>query len=137
MANLLIIKQLAKQKGITLKTLATRVNLTEQGLHKAISANSTSIDTLERIAAQLDVSPHVFFGADSTTPIKGDVVKASKGSIAETGDHVTQINADPKLIEAISRQSEQLQKLVDTNSKLTERLLELLPPSAHSNSNEP
>lgn len=119
MANLQIIKKLAKDKGITLKSLAEQAGLTEQGLHKAIAANSTSIDTLERIAAQLEVSPRIFFPED-----KGlKVALADHGSQAETGDNVTQINADPKLIDTINKQADQMKILINTNAQLTQKLL--------------
>lgn len=61
MANLGIIKTIATQKGIPLNELAERVGMTSQSLSKIMREGSTKIETLERIAGILGVSPSVFF----------------------------------------------------------------------------
>ncbi|MDL2230341.1 helix-turn-helix domain-containing protein [Alistipes sp. OttesenSCG-928-L06] len=70
MANLLIIKDLLKEKKMSLRDLAATVGITEQGLQKLIRENSTKVDTLEAIANALDVSPGRFFSHVDTTPVE-------------------------------------------------------------------
>ncbi len=61
MANLAKIRTLCKQRRLTLIELARQVGITEGALHIAIRTGRTSIDTLERIAAALNVHPGIFF----------------------------------------------------------------------------
>lgn len=61
MANLLKIKELLKEKKITIKSFSADIGMTEQGLQKLIRDNSTKIETLELIAMKLNVSIMVFF----------------------------------------------------------------------------
>lgn len=61
MANLLKIKELLKEKKITIKSFSADIGMTEQGLQKLIRDNSTKIETLELIAKKLNVSVVVFF----------------------------------------------------------------------------
>ena len=61
MANLLRIKELAKEKNIAIKDLAEKVGITPQALSKLMRLGSTNTDTLERIASLLGVSAAVFF----------------------------------------------------------------------------
>lgn len=64
MANLLKIKEIAKEKNITMKDLAASAGITTQALHKLARENSTKVDTLELIAKKLGVSIGVFFDND-------------------------------------------------------------------------
>lgn len=66
MANLSLIKTFVLDKGITLKEFAQQLGMSEQGFHRILKENSTSIDTLEKIAQMLGVHPSVFF--DAPTP---------------------------------------------------------------------
>ena len=61
MANLGIIRDLCRQKKITLKELSKTIGITEHGLQSILRTNTTKIDTLEKIASALDVSPNMFF----------------------------------------------------------------------------
>lgn len=61
MANLHLIKSIAKEKKITLKSLSEQVGISEQGMQKILKENTTSIVTLEKIAKILSVHPAVFF----------------------------------------------------------------------------
>lgn len=73
MANLLKIKELLKEKKITIKSFSADIGMTEQGLQKLIRDNSTKIETLELIAKKLNVSVMVFFDentqADNAQPL--------------------------------------------------------------------
>ena len=61
MANLSIIQTIAKQKGITMSSLAEKSGLTQQALFQILRNNSTKVITLEKISEVLGVSPSVFF----------------------------------------------------------------------------
>lgn len=65
MANLLKIKDLAKQKGIPLKALAEQIGMKPEALSTMMRNGSTNTKTLEKIAEILSVSPSVFFENDS------------------------------------------------------------------------
>ena len=66
MANLQLIKQLLRDKNISIRDFAKELDITEQALQLLIRKNSTKIETLELIAQKLNVSISVFFeGTDS------------------------------------------------------------------------
>ena len=60
--NLSIIRELAKQKKITLKEICRQLEISEMGLQYIIKNNSTTLETLGKIADILGVSVGVFFG---------------------------------------------------------------------------
>lgn len=66
MANLQLIKELAEQRKMPIRTLAEKVGLQENRIHVICKTNSTKIETLEKIAAALNVSVKVFFDDDVT-----------------------------------------------------------------------
>lgn len=66
MAKLEIIKELAKQKNLTLDYIAKESGITSQGLYKMIRENSTRVDTLEKIAEVLDVPISCFFSENDS-----------------------------------------------------------------------
>jgi len=62
MANLSIIRELCKEKNISLKKLGKEIGIkTPQGVQRMINENSTTIDRLEKIAKLLDVPIWRFF----------------------------------------------------------------------------
>lgn len=69
MANLLKIKEILKEEGLTIRYLANELGMSEQGLQKLIRENSTKIETLESISKILKVSICVFFdNCEETSP---------------------------------------------------------------------
>ena len=83
MANLFKIKEIARSKKISLRSLAEDVGISEQGLQKLIRTNTAKIETIELIAKRLEVPVGVFFDdpksnvGHSTTgdfsPINGNI----------------------------------------------------------------
>lgn len=67
MANLLIIKDLLKERNISIRDFSKEIGITEQGLQKLIRENSTKVETLELIANKLKVSISTFFEEHPTT----------------------------------------------------------------------
>ena len=114
MANLLKIKELAKQKNIQLKQLAELAGISEQGMHKILRQNSTTIETLERLAAILEVSPCVFFdGGSSTTSISGVNVTNEGGSqsVGNINNVKSHDEALAVLVAQLSKKDEQIDRL--------------------------
>jgi transcriptional regulator with XRE-family HTH domain len=61
MANLFIIRELSQNKGITLRDIAAKVGISEDGLQKMIKNGRTNTETLEKIAGVLDVPIGIFW----------------------------------------------------------------------------
>lgn len=55
------IKELCKERGIMMKDLAERLNITPTGLSKSIGQDYPQLQTLERIANALDVEVSELF----------------------------------------------------------------------------
>ena len=73
MANFKIIRDLCKQKRITIRELANRVGIGDAALHKIIQNNSTNTTTIEDIAKVLEVEVGIFFDSDSVLLSKEEV----------------------------------------------------------------
>ncbi|MCQ2250278.1 MAG: helix-turn-helix transcriptional regulator [Bacteroidales bacterium] len=78
MVNLSLIKDLCKQKGISLKKLADDIGISQTGLTSAIKNNGTTLETLDKIAKYLNVSVGVFFGEDANNSLV-DTLKRKVG----------------------------------------------------------
>lgn len=65
MANLLKIKDLAKERKIPLKALAEKIGMTPEALSTMMRNGTTNTRTLEKISEILSVSPSVFFEDDN------------------------------------------------------------------------
>lgn len=126
MVNLSKIKELAKDKDITIKSLAAQVGITEQGLHKMIKDNAASADTLDKIAQALDVSPIIFFqdskNVDDSTNIEPKKIEAQNVSDALIGKniHHNNINSSAVLMKALNEISEHRKLISESHKNLTE-----------------
>lgn len=61
MANLRIIKDICIKKKITLKELSDHIGITQNGLQRILKTNTTTVETLEKIANYLQVPISTFF----------------------------------------------------------------------------
>jgi transcriptional regulator with XRE-family HTH domain len=84
MANLLKIKEIAKEQKVTLKEIARTIGITEAGLQKLVRENSTKVDTLEAIARKLAVPISVFFDESPVATAKEPTVESRLLSIIES-----------------------------------------------------
>ncbi len=66
--NLAVIKDLCKQKKITIKEFAKNIGVTETGLSHTIKNNRTTSDFLEKAAKYFGVSVDTFFGKQDFAP---------------------------------------------------------------------
>ena len=61
MANFQIIKELLKEKKMSMRELADRLGCAEPSLHRIVAKNSASLQMIEMLADTFGVSPAVFF----------------------------------------------------------------------------
>lgn len=93
MANFLIIKDLLKQRKVSIRDFATELGMTEQALQLLIRKNSTKIETLELIAQKLNISITAFF-EDSPS---------SDRTLSETDRLLSIIESQQRTIENLSK----------------------------------
>ena len=122
MANLPIIKELAKERNYPLEKLANDLGMKPQALSKLMRENSTKISTLERIAQLLKVSVTIFFDDPETNR----VVIADNSSLAISGDNNRLSNESEQLINLVVRQSEQIERITSKQSEQIDRLLSII-----------
>lgn len=126
MVNLAKIKELAKAKGITIKTLATKVGVTEQGLHQMIKSNSTSVDTLDKISEVLGVNPSIFFKDSNNIESSNDLAQSEisaedvDDSLVGKNIHHNNINNSSVLMKALNEISEHRKLISESHKNLTE-----------------
>lgn len=80
------IKKILIEKGISLKELIAKIDMTDTGYSKAFSNNSLKIITLLKISDVLEVPPMIFFEKDEfiskpTNFLQGKEVKQQNGSL--------------------------------------------------------
>ena len=79
MANLHLIKELCKQRGISLSELSERSGVSYTGITRILRTNNTTIESLEKISKILKVSPAAFlykenYGGNMTITLNNDLV---------------------------------------------------------------
>jgi len=104
MANLLIIKDILKNRNITIRDFSADLNMSEQGFQKLMRTNSTKIETLELIAKKLDVSIVTFFD----TEVKSSELNLNEASPENNGSFFLTIK---NLSDTINRQSKKIEEL--------------------------
>lgn len=67
MANFKLIKEIASEKGIPIRSLAKGIGISESQLHHLVKTRSTNTRTLEAIAQFLGTSVSVFFDEGPAT----------------------------------------------------------------------
>ena len=71
MVDLKLIKKMCYDAGITMKTLSDKTKISQTALAMAIQRNSTTLESLEKVARYFGVSVGVFFGEkDIFNPIR-------------------------------------------------------------------
>lgn len=68
-----LIKELCKNRQISIKNLATNVGISEPTLYRCIRMNQIQAEILEKIAQVLNISVSAFFD-ESVTDIHGNVI---------------------------------------------------------------
>lgn len=110
MANLLIIKDIAETKNISLKDVAIKLGITPDGLQKIIKRNSTTTETLEKIANVLGVHVGVFFEG---CPASSQLIKGNGNAASIYGDVTAGVIADKeKEIEHLKALLEEKERVI-------------------------
>jgi transcriptional regulator with XRE-family HTH domain len=73
MKNLLIIRDLAKSRKMTIRELSSRIDLTESAVHKIIKDGKTKMKTLEAIAKVLEVPVQMLLEGNEINMVKEDI----------------------------------------------------------------
>lgn len=116
-----LIKIIAEKKGITLKDLALKAGISETALHNIINTGSTKVESLEKIAKALNISPGVFFDKnfDPHASVAEPTEKYGNDQINEhyvLNSTVEALNklvaSQEKLIEGLERENELLTKQI-------------------------
>ncbi len=107
MAKLQLIKSLAKERKITLRSLSNQVGITEQGIQKLMRDNSTNIQTLEKIASILGVSPAVFF---DETPTSVNAMGDNSIAISGSGNEIA---VQQQLLDMLAEKDTRIKELTD------------------------
>ena len=85
------VKEICKEKGITIGEVAERMNMQRESLSRAINGNPT-LDTLEKIATALNVPVTELF--ESETPLYGLVSFRSKTYRINSGKSLQELWSD-------------------------------------------
>lgn len=120
MINLKKIKQVAKERKISLKELSAQIGITEQGLQNLMNKNSCNLSTLQNIAEALGVSEAIFFDQPvqhSNISINTGV-QSSPNAIQSFGsDYATLLAEKDARIQELQRDKENLMELLNNLSK--------------------
>jgi transcriptional regulator with XRE-family HTH domain len=119
MANLHIIRDLSEKKQITLREIANRINISEDGLQKIIKKGSTNTATLERISQVLDVPVGFFF--DENT-FQGSVTQRGRGNFIANSYNVKISECESKL-EIAQAKIESLEALLEEKERTIQILM--------------
>lgn len=91
MANFQIIRDLCRERGISLLELGKKVGKSDSQIHNILRNNSTSLETLEQFAKVLNVPASTFFPGDP-----------SKESLLSENAHLKKLLAEKeRLIEVL------------------------------------
>lgn len=113
MANFSIIRTLAKERRMSLKTLAQNVGISENGIHAILKNNITTSDTLERISQVLGVSPAVFFDV----PQQGSANAVGEGASAIVGNDNEIV--PKRVLDMLAQKDERINELTNKLLSLT------------------
>lgn len=121
MANLLIIKDIAETKNISLKDIAVKLGITPDGLQKIIKRNSTTTETLEKIANVLGVHAGVFFEG---CPVSSQLIKGNGNATSVYGDATAGVIADKdKEIEHLKQLLQEKEAIINEKERTIQILM--------------
>lgn len=94
MNNILRLKEVLKEKGITLKDLAAMLGITNVALSRIVNGNPT-IETLRKIATALNVDIRDLFNSTANTTATPIYMTNDKGDFVECGALYLQPQSTP------------------------------------------
>jgi transcriptional regulator with XRE-family HTH domain len=99
MENLLIIRDLAKSRKLTIRELAKRVHITESGLQKIIKDGKTKTSTLEAIGRELGVTLHYLMTGNEGNVIQDPVIEyGTSQDVKELRDELNKCQEEVELL---------------------------------------
>lgn len=113
--NLRRIKQIAEERGITFKWLASQIGISQAAISSLIKENSTAVNTLLKIADTLDVPVTIFFDCNRESEAVG-----CNGNVG--GDFMVNSRKEAglaieALIDQLKVKDQQIDKLLKTLKK--------------------
>ena len=117
-----LIKIIAKDKKISIKTLAKLCHMTEAGLYQAMNNKTLKIEKLEEISDILSVPVTIFFEKNSTTQESGKVNEMELPAPVEPLKTIEIMDLDVPNKEKISLLRERISTLA-LKLELTEQIL--------------
>lgn len=100
-----LIKELCKNRQISIKNLATNVGISEPTLYRCIRMNQIQAEILEKIAQALNISVSAFFD-ESVADIHGNVIGNNNVAAIHGSINVANPNAKDIIKEYESRLAE-------------------------------
>lgn len=113
-ANLMKIKKIAEDKGITFKWLANQVGISQSAISALIKVNSTSVETLIKIADALKEPVTTFFETDYGTENSNNGIVGGDFMVNSQKEAGLAIDA---LIQQLKVKDEQIKTLLKTLNK--------------------
>ncbi|MCQ2067523.1 MAG: helix-turn-helix domain-containing protein [Bacteroidaceae bacterium] len=113
-ANLMKIKKIAEEKGITFKWLANQVGISQSAISALIKVNSTSVETLIKIADALKEPVTTFFETDYGTENSNNGIVGGDFMVNSQKEAGLAIDA---LIQQLKVKDEQIKTLLKTLNK--------------------
>jgi transcriptional regulator with XRE-family HTH domain len=112
--NLLKIKKISEEKGITLTLIAEKIDMSVQNLHKCIKGNRIEAGDLEKIAEVIGVSVTYFF--DENMSVSTSTPKQKNASCSGCKDK-------EKIIRLLEDKIDLLDKLEKYEGKVAKRAI--------------
>lgn len=119
--NLLVIKEIAEKKNISIRKLADSIEMSEQNLHRCIRINQIQAHQLEIIAKILETPVEYFFNSDLNI-LKQGMTVAGNGIRVQNGDGNIMIENQAKEIEHLQQLLIAKEEIIETQKELIKSL---------------
>lgn len=119
--NLLLIKEIAEKKNISIRKLADSIEMSEQNLHRCIRINQIQAHQLEIIAKILETPVEYFFNSDMNL-LKQGMTVAGNGIRVQNGDGNIMNENQAKEIEHLQQLLIAKEEIIQTQKELIKSL---------------
>lgn len=119
--NLLVIKEIAEKKNVSIRKLADSIEMSEQNLHRCIRINQIQAHLLEKIANILETPVEYFFNSETRLP-KMEMTVAGYGNKIQNGDGNIMIENQAKEIEHLHELLTAKDEIIETQKELIKSL---------------
>lgn len=119
--NLLLIKELAEKKAISIRSIAAAIGMSDANLHRCIRINQIQAHQLEQIAHILDI-PIVMFFDEAIEQNHGNIGHTVKGNGNRVSGDITLSECKSELANLKIKVEEQ-EKLLNEKERLIQVLM--------------